>query len=276
MELSTKHFGEPYAVRGEDNTFLGGQVHNFFATDSEENWNRNEEKLLRMGYTKDYLNYDLNEQGFRMFKSLTDEFNDPIVCIGDSSTFGNGIRFEDIWINFLKEEGDIINLGSQGAGFITIYRLLKAWLPVIKPKAVYMAEPIQKRPEFYSGIVPHIIGENARDMDKDFWKEYLNNDRTEGVYRSLCLDAIKNLVKELGIRLYFLETPWDTPIFGDHGWRRNMFLTKKYVMTAAKYNSNHDQVGQIARDLLHPGSDIHAHIAQEFNHMFDNNLLYGS
>ena len=136
MELSTKHFGEPYAVRGEDNTFRGGQVHNFFATDSEEKWNRNEEKLLRMGYTKDYLKYDLNEQGFRMFKSLTDEFNDPIVCIGDSSTFGNGIRFEDIWMNFLKEEGEIINLGSQGAGFITIYRLLKAWLPVIKPKAV--------------------------------------------------------------------------------------------------------------------------------------------
>lgn len=272
MELGKKHFSEPFGMRDGEGNWLGGNSYKFFATDSEQNWNKNKEKLESMGFSEDSITYDINEQGFRSPKSLEAEYDNPIICIGDSSTFGNGIKQEEIWLNFLKEEGEKINLGSQGAGFVTIYRLLKCWVPIIKPVSVYLTEPVQKRPEFYSGKIPTIVGENSRGEDKTFWTNYLSNDRTEAVYRSMALDGIKSLAVEHNFRLYFLETPWDIPLFSDNGWRRNMFLTKKYVLSTL----DHTKEGQIARDLLHPGAHINPYIAQEFNHMFDNNLLYGS
>ena len=104
-------------------------------------------QLKELGWTKDNILYKFNEHGFR-----SDSFSESpgAIFIGCSVTFGVGLPYENIWPTLVSKKLNLScwNLGQPAGSLDTCYRLAKYWIPVLKPKYIFILAPSMYRREF--------------------------------------------------------------------------------------------------------------------------------
>ena len=101
--------------------------------------------------------YQENEYQFRCDNPLTDTTNGPkYIALGCSRTYGIGVGESDTWSNILqskmqnrtpKQPIKIFNMGVPGGSCETSYRILKNWIDIIRPRAVFLFTPPSWRRE---------------------------------------------------------------------------------------------------------------------------------
>lgn len=150
--------------------------------------------------------YWTNEYGERIPPPdmKVEKYEDTVAFIGCSLTFGMGVKYEDTFAYLISEKlkMNCRNLGGPGASPWSCYRVAKIWLPKIKPKVVFYAQPSSQRwhmwsesrldydvrfKEYALGWTPLNGRKHPQPMPQEF---YLYEKNSEW-YHSLVTDAIK-------------------------------------------------------------------------------------
>lgn len=120
-------------------------------TDSQWRWAKNsndpvtKKTLEDLGWSSDNIQYTFNEHGFR-----ADEFvGDGVMFLGCSLTAGIGMDLERSWTNIVSKYLNLKNWNmGQGAGSPdTCFRMAYHWLHILKPKYVCVLLPFAIRKE---------------------------------------------------------------------------------------------------------------------------------
>ena len=95
--------------------------------------------------------YQENEYQYRCDNPLTDNTKGPkYIALGCSRTYGVGVRESDTWPAILKskikkklpnQSVKIYNMGVPAGSLETSYRVLKNWIDIIQPRAVFLFTP---------------------------------------------------------------------------------------------------------------------------------------
>jgi hypothetical protein len=121
--------------------------------DLEHHWLQNQQEPSRWEYLKQQgwldsqaIEYILNRHGFR-----GDDFTESVdaVALGCSYTFGHALPQHLIWTWKVSQTLGIkiANLGMNGAGISSCFRVLKYWLPTLRPKWILLLAPHLNRLE---------------------------------------------------------------------------------------------------------------------------------
>lgn len=185
------------------------------------------------------LSYNVNMHGFRSEEMPTVKKPRSIIALGCSNTFGIGIPLGQIWPtlvgNTLRHRP--YNLGVPAGSLDTAFRVLLAWLPKIRPSHVFLLEPPGVRYETHSHTfqgIKHSTIHNTEPVGIRFEHEdewLLHREKTLRAIASLC-------------------EQFDTPFFS-------------MQLDDAVYSGATALLGSVdsARDLMHPGRNIHTYIA---------------
>jgi len=128
------------------------------------------------------LSYCFNKQGFRSNIEFIDVTHPCVVYLGDSTTFGMGVEYEQTWAfqhhKAHHPELEYINLGAAGGSIETTHRLLTYWSDHLDIKHAYILHPNINRQEFISSNEIESIGfwntKMAMDMG-GFWQNTEQN-----------------------------------------------------------------------------------------------------
>lgn len=245
-------------------------VSNFIYPDSEEELAKkikdpvDNEKLTRFdwinadGSIKTEITYKINQQGFRSAE-FTPE--DALVCFGCSYTYGVGLPEEQTWPHMLSKHYNIpaFNLGIPGHGLdlITFYAMSYLRQDILKPKAFFVLVPPPGRLEMFLPSAPemplpqHYTAVNLM---------YKINALPPSVSTTFLADAL--------------------PMTSFINSKKNIFLLQRVadflgIPCIVSYSQGFDsQRGFVpappahcnetiyARDLMHPGQDWQARVAQ--------------
>ena len=187
-------------------------------------------------YTK-AIEYRFNAQGFRC-----DNDNDVLephtanMYLGCSNTMGIGVNLHETWCQHVNDRvgGTMLNMGQAGGAAETCYRLAAHWIPIVRPRAVYMLSPPATRREFWtsddrvdimgprSTIPKHMVAETEIQI---------NRERLVNAINFLCM------THSIPFNYVYFQ-----PMFREWGMKM------------------HD----LARDGSHPGPNTHKAIAQHF------------
>ena len=203
-------------------------------------------KLCRLGWDKTQITYQYNSEKFRSI-----EFEEPhnaIACFGCSHTLGEGVRQEYRWSDVVAKTLDLkcYNFGVCGSGVNSHYELVNKWVPIIKPKAVFVFASYHIRFDLYERGKRFAIHRQFGDQDKiqmQMWRKLISDDRNLSLNHKKSIEAIKYICLQLDIPCVIIKVDdyyQDVP-FQAH-----------------------------ARDLQHPGEDQHAHIANTMLKEFYN------
>lgn len=168
--------------------------------------------------------YKDNSYGFRFdndfknFDTLTvNDWQNMYVCLGCSWTYGTGVTPEYTWPAQLSEKlGEkCLNLGVQGSGIQTSYRILEAWIEHFgcAPKGVFMMGWLHPRLEF-----PNFAKKNNTEKVESYYsvsagsllhskgmsfckKLLLEEDATKAVYTKT-RENFANISKKYDIDIY--------------------------------------------------------------------------
>jgi len=221
------------------------------------------EELERLGWDGWSIDYTINSYGFR------DDF-DPkkatAIALGDSHTFGIGVKKEQRWSNLL--DCSVVNLGIPGASKDHMYRVLKVWIETVRPKFVFM---LDYEDEFRRELCleHHDHKAPAKDLLYDMFQGRL--DQLESEY----------LFERVGHHLYYWYGERDTFHLDNLNFYWNEINTywndiksidaienicrnykSRLVRLIDKQENAYD--GE-ARDLIHGGVNFHMNIASKFN-----------
>lgn len=219
----------------------------WYPTDTEELYLRNlkipekRQQLETFGWIDTDIEYVNNSHGFR-----TDEFltKDNFVTVGCSLTYGIGLPQKYTWASLLSEQLDlpVYNLGIPGSSGDTCYRVIKHYVPLLKPKFVVVCEPDISRLEIFISQQPYIHLLNMPDLHgfaKDQWfKFWYTSSNNSQIHAQKNLEAMAYVCQMAGSEFYYYT---------------NNFYLKLY-----------SQVGGFARDLQHPGI--------QFNRLFSDTV----
>lgn len=174
------------------------------------------------------LDYSINEFGFRSAPMPPNQLPRSIIALGDSNTLGVGMMDSIIWPtlvgNALRYRA--INLGTLDGSLDSCYRLLFAWLPLIRSEYVFMLEPAKPRFEnLFSGKSEQLA--NAQQN----WV----------IHRDKTLRAMQNLCDQWNAKFFFISFGQCTEDGNIHIWNDNGEM-------------------DLARDLIHPGRRCHNYI----------------
>ena len=195
-------------------------------------------------WLKTVIKYQKNRYGFRCSDPLTDKFKGPkYMAVGCSRTYGTGIPANKSWPEQLGGmlPGKMYNMGVGGGSLETCYRLVKWWISLIKPNAVFMLVPANWRRE--------LIMNNGRNIDQISEGHFLANTLkkvgtglSDNLHQECITDAIHYNCEILGAKLFVLTQNWGS-----------------------------DQA-DLARDLVHPGPLQHKIWADRFYHKTPKSL----
>ena len=186
-------------------------------------------------YTK-AIEYRFNAQGFRC-----DNDNDVLephtanMYLGCSNTLGIGVNLYETWCQHVNDRvgGTMLNMGQAGGAAETCYRLAAHWIPIVRPRAVYMLSPPATRREFWmSNTVVEIIGPRST-IPKHMVSEQeiqINRERVVSAINSVCASH------SIPFRYVYLH-----PIIRDWG-----------------------KMPDVGRDGTHPGPKTHKMLANHF------------
>lgn len=166
-----------------------------------------------------------NEYDYRTSLEMK-ENRDSIVCLGCSFTYGQSVTIENTWPYILgqKLNRPSYNLGRPGGSMDSSYRILNAWLPVLKSKDVFILNCFRRR-EFYLDtlkkfmpIGPGFPGFLA-NTENSLRPVLLTSDIQYNLDKQKTMRAIKNLCNEFDSKLHFIdyEDCLNTTSFVDFG-----------------------------------------------------------
>ena len=185
-------------------------------------------------WLKTVIKYESNIYGFRCSDPLTNKFKGPIyMAVGCSKTYGTGVIAKQAWPEQLGKmlPGKMYNMGVGGCSLETCYRLVKWWLPLIKPNAIFMLMPTSWRRELIFGNRIEQVSEGhllAKDLKK------IGTGLSDNLHQEYILDAMHYNCQMVGTKLCVIAQ-----------------------------NYGKDQADQ-ARDLVHPGPKQHRRWAGKF------------
>ena len=211
------------------------------STDTEELYNKNlkdkkqYQTLFENGWVDADITYKFNEYGFRA-ESFNSKAPDGLV-VGCSYTAGEGLPLDNIYTTYVSRKMGInlYNLGVCGASNGLMFRLVRYWLPILKPKFVIVQTTHAHRFELinqdnHSGIISPA---NQTITHGDLFKNWWYNDLNSLVDKDRNTLAIRYVCHELDIPLFLIDVEdFRNPAQG------------------------------LARDLLHSGPRSHQTVAQ--------------
>jgi len=244
---------------------INGTTLKWFQGDSEKNFlkNRSEykEKLnLPFPWDNKDIDYRINKHGFRGDEiENINNGQDTFIALGCSITFGQGVSEEQTWPSQLGRMLGMkhYNFGAPGRGYETSFRLLNYWLPILKPKYVFMFVNPGTRREYFN---QHAKAGNGKYMSLGAWSardnnytdhelEMFLNERDSEISRSRALYAITGLCNTY-------NTPLDISELQDD-----------HIIAAVRKIYAKDLNSEKARDMEHPGVSFHEKLAKDFFRM---------
>ena len=217
----------------------------WYASDSEARFDKHQKNIItrsqlkKLNWTKDSVTYKFNEDGFR-----GDSFSDSsgAIFMGCSVTFGVGLPYENIWPYLVSKKLNLScwNLGQPAGSLDTCYRLAKYWVPVLKPKYIFILIPTMYRREFYDDDEERFIHIGIWSYDEyPVLVDYIvASEKNSIISYEKNIDAIKFISDSYKIPLVLLDyESYDEPL-----------------------------VDKIARDLNHPGIGFHSHLSNDMIH----------
>lgn len=216
-------------------------------SDTEKHYDENRDKLIALGWTKENIVYQYNDEGYR-----SEDFfgnNHCALFLGCSFTDGMGLNLEATWGHIVAKYLGFRYCSVARAGYSNdaCFRELNRWLPVINPKMVFMLAPPSHRFEakIYSEPAIQFQIQNLlnppESKPKEFfdcipyallWNAFEENYILNRLKNYL---AIKQLCSENNTPFYYLQSEQFPYIEGDR-----------------------------ARDLQHPGRIWQKNIADKF------------
>lgn len=200
-----------------------------------------------------HFSYKTNTHGFRMDDEMpTTKKVRSAIALGCSNTFGIGMPNGLIWPTIVSHtlKHRVYNLGYPGGSLDKAFRVLLAWLPIIRPAHVFLLEPPGVR---YETISLSLRYHNHLSSWNNIQGIPLRFEREEEwmLHREKTMRAIKSLCDEF-------ETPLIT-----------MQIDADHAPEVTKWFGRVDS----ARDLSHPGRYCHLRIAlrmlQKAGHSFN-------
>lgn len=241
---------------------------NWYPTDTQELYEKNlknpekKQQLEQFGWSDTGITYVNNSHGFR-----TSEF-EPIehfITIGCSFTYGVGLPQQCTWPVILSQHVGIpvYNLGMAGASTDTCYRVIKHYVPLLRPKFVVMLEPEPTRMEIFVKDQPYIYRPHWADMTQthdpyefgqDHWiKHWYSNTENFDTLAKKNLDAIAHVCRTHNADFY-------------------LYSNKCTIVGAGSFLT---QIGlSLARDLGHPGITFNQRLAMLINQDLKNKKTY--
>jgi hypothetical protein len=205
-------------------------------------------ELERLGYIDATITYAFNSHGFR-----TQEFDQPAdaVCFGCSYTMGTGLFQHHTWPAQLTEISGLttINLGHAGSSNDTALRMAMHYLPILKPRYAFWLQTAAHRIEILddrSDLCVNLLGPNDQSDDfyyrDNFVKQWFASDSNQQIHLEKNTRAFKHLCNELDI-----------------------------ICVVFSQNTSHDKIVQfdLARDLMHPGTESNRALAEKFARALD-------
>ena len=194
--------------------------------------------LEQNGWDKKSFTYKFNSHGFR-----ADEFtpDDSIVFLGPSIVFGTGVSNDAIWPTIVSHQLGLknFNLGISGGSNDTSFRLAAHYIPQLKPKYVVFVAAFSDRLDIITSDHVRTMLHNKWNLPnryKEFYKDWIINEENGILNLQKNLYAVRHICQTHNAIL--LETDADTI------WTPTL-------------DTNGDPVGDLGRDLVHPGFEVH-------------------
>jgi len=244
----TNYFFKNYSYSySEPNTIL-----NYKGLDSVELYNenliKNKDLLEKNNWINNKIIYSLNNYGFRTPHNF--DIKNPQngnMFLGCSITEGIGLHLKDVWSYKINEQlgGCFYNLAQGGTGIETIYRLMRSWVPILKPKNIFILAIYKNRKEFvnrknfeYDLFGPWIIRKEKKStidkIKKVFYESFLVSEDENEIFWERNLDAIK-----------YISLKYNT----------NLYLPNEEIVESAFTESRKQE--SFARDCIHTGVVFH-------------------
>jgi hypothetical protein len=194
------------------------------------------------GWTVDSITYEFNNYGFR----TPDNFNikKPLegdMYVGCSFTVGSALNITDTWAYkvWQTQQGAFYNLGQCGAGIDTCYRLMKSWIPVLKPRKVYILGFFDYRTEIFTDegklISLRPSNQNLSPLQQTLFDEFYTSRLESALSMIRTFDAIRYI---------------------GHEHKVDILMPSLELLKTAEQMRHGNQCG-FARDLCHPGKKYH-------------------
>ena len=184
--------------------------------------------------------YNFNQLGYRDKNWSDDDINRSIWCVGHSDVLGVGVENYETWTRRLEvlTNNKTINLGSNGASWDTIARIISSGLKKYRPKKIIIQATTAVRREFVShtiqrNLIPHLP--ESYLPYKDFWKHIDDESNQYSLEKNMCL--IEQASKLAGVDVFIFD------------------LKDRWAMIK----------DDPAKDGQHIGKNIHAGIAEYLN-----------
>jgi hypothetical protein len=221
--------------------------------DTQELYNKNlkekKDLLEKNNWIGTEIKYSFNNYGFRTPYNF--DVKNPQsgnMFLGCSITEGIGLKLEDIWAYKINKKlgGCFYNLSQGGTGIETMYRLMRSWVPIIKPKNVFIMSIFKNRKEFinrkkhaYDIFGPWLIDKKFKNsgtnkIKRFFYEKFLISEDEAEIFWEKNFDAIKYVSLKNNINLY---------------------LPNEKIMESAFVESKKQE--SFARDCIHTGVVFH-------------------
>ena len=226
--------------------------------DSEENWIKNSKsrknlkKFKLLNWTSNSIHYRYNSHNFRSIEF--EKPHDAIAVFGCSHTEGSGIREECRWGDVVAKELELkcYNLAIAGSGINSTYNIVNKWVPILKPKAVFIFATYPWRFDFFYKEEDIMIMLNHTMMGDSAGKRFQGDEKElanfELVWRMLSYDKTNfehNYKKTIEAIKYICEG-----------------LNIPCVIIPCEEYFQTDPRDCLSRDLAHCGEEQNARIAQ--------------
>ena len=251
----TDSYGQSwYKIQG-----YAGKTSTWCPSDTELRFDQNmadpkQRKLMEeYGWTRDNVSYTFNKDGFRS-EEFTYEPDDSVLFLGCSHTVGLGVDLESSWTYKVASSLGLrhYNLGVGGGGPDMCFRLAHHWIPRLRPKYVMMLTPMAGRMEIVvENAIIQLLPKSLKHLERTlidklepFYNAWLSHPANTDMNLLKCSLGVESICNSIGVPL--IEIPLDKleleTFMGPEGW----------------------WIGNIARDLLHPGKEWHQAVADKF------------
>ena len=152
-----------------------------------------------------------NEYGYRTSLEMK-ENRDSILCLGCSFTYGQAVSIENSWPYILGKKLDrpSYNLGKPGGSIDSSYRILNAWLPILKSKDVFILNCFRRKELYLSQherFIPIGLGFPGflANTEYSLRTVLLMNDIQYNLDKQKTLKAIKSVCDDFYSKLHFID-----------------------------------------------------------------------
>ena len=208
---------------------------------------------------EEIIEYEINEWGFRGKFDFEKD-----LAFGCSKTYGYELNVLKSWPSMMG----LNNLGVCGGSIQTVARLVSAWVPKVKPKAIYVAEPEPARREiFYGNTYTNLTMGNLGVLTNILYREGNHTAVNTRAISQFCIDnpgfnildddENKKLAQEARTKIENICEQNNTKVF---------YMEESQQ---PKFDVIGSEKSELARDLWHPGEPWNNAVVEKFRSMED-------